>query len=69
MLRRMPIRPSLNPFANDPVSTSAPMLDASATQSGASEAQLRTDITLHARSLWGQLILKVAREQRKENNQ
>jgi hypothetical protein len=67
MSRNIPVRPLPHQVANNPVPNPAPVLAADANQGGAAEAQLRADVTLHVCSLWGQLIVKVARAEAKEN--
>jgi hypothetical protein len=69
MSKHVSVRLVPNPFLPDSVPCPAPVLDAAAKRASVGESQLSIDPTLHARSLWGQLIIKVARVQRKENNQ
>jgi hypothetical protein len=69
MPRYVPIRPSADPLAKDPRPNHAPVLDVAAEHCGADQAQRQEDLTLHARVLWGRLIVKVARVEAKENPQ
>jgi len=69
MSKHVPVRSLPCPSATGSTPPPAPVRKSITEQSGAGESRLSEELTLHVRSLWGRLVLKVARVQRKENDQ
>ena len=67
MPRHVPVRLIPNQFVPASASCPVPVHEAAAKQGEAGESYLSAEGTQPARALWGRLVLKVARVQRKDH--